>query len=260
MTCKRSDKNSYKSVWTDERREEYSKKFLGENNPRYGVEWTEEQKLSASILKQKQYDEIDGYRHQVGSSNRGVKFSEERIEAMHGHRSSDSYSHPHTEDTKKLIGKKSAAKWTDEFKKSFRKIMEDNGHWIRLEDKEPYDLYYKDANWIGSMMEFLNEEELLALSKFGLFHQISNSKGWVRDHIVPRMVGYEFSLPVQLLRHPANLKFVSHGDNIKKGFVDRKLTETEKRDTIQHLFERIINFDQEWQEHEWCLEFIRSKE
>lgn len=71
---------------------------------------------------------------------------------------------------------------------------------------------------------------------------------------------HQFNLPPQLLRHPANMKFVSHGDNVKKGFLDRKLTEDEKCDTIRHLFERITNFDNEWSEHQWCLEFIRSKE
>jgi hypothetical protein len=50
----------------------------------------------------------------------------------------------------------------------------------------------------------------------------------------------------------------SHGDNVAKGFVDRKLTENEKIAKIEQLKNRIIEFTANWQEHEWCLEYIRN--
>jgi hypothetical protein len=135
--------------------------------------------------------------------------------------------------------------------------MEATGQWLKLEDKDPYDIYYKEANWIGSMIEFFDDESKHLLTEHGLFSH-KNPKGWVRDHIVSRMIGYEFSLPHQLLRHPANLNFISHGDNVAKGFVDRKLTENEKTAKIEQLKNRIIEFTANWQEHEWCLEYIRN--
>lgn len=257
-SCKKADKNSYIFEWTDERRSEYSKKFSGENNPRYGIEWTADQKLNASSIKKQQFANSPEYRHKAGSSNRGVKFSDERIKAMHEHRTAKSYSDPHSEESKRLIGEKSIEKWTDEFRQSFRKIMEDKGYWIRLEDKNPYDIYYQEANWLKSMIEFFSEEEMMALNLHGIFHQSSNSRGWVRDHIVSRLIGYEFELPPQLLRHPANMKFISHAENVRKGFNDRNLTKIEKLNTICLLFDRIQKFQKEWIEHQWCLEFIRK--
>lgn len=256
--CRRADKNSSTTIWTDERRLEYSKKFSGENNPRYGVEWTVEQRLNASIIKTKQFADSPEYRYKAGASNRGVKFDEDRIRRMNENRTPESYSHPHSDESKKLIGKKSAEKWTDEFRLTFRKTMEDRGYWLRIEDKDPYDTYYKESNWIGSMIEFFNPDEIVSLNEFGLFNQYSNSKGWVRDHLVPRMVGYEFELPPQILRHPANMRFLSHAENVSKGFADRKLTKNEKYDTILILFERITKFDKEWSEHQWCLDYIRN--
>jgi hypothetical protein len=234
------------------------KNQTGKNNPNFGNKWTDEQRSQQSSVIHSLYENNPEYRYKSGSANRGVKFSKERINAMHGHRTSESYSHPHTEETKKLIGKLSANKWTDEFKKSYRKTMEENGHWVRLEDKEPYEIYYKESNWIGSMIEFFDEQEKDQLNKFGLFNQYNNTRGWVRDHIVSRMVGFEFRIPPQILRHPANMKFVSHGDNVSKGFVDRRLTENEKYETILALFERILSFEKEWKEHHLCLNYIRN--
>jgi hypothetical protein len=230
----------------------------GANNPNFGNSWSSEQRKIASCLKKKQFADSPEYRYKAGSSNRGVKFDEARIKRMNENRTPESYSHPHSDESKKLIGKKSADKWTAEFKQSYRKIMEDRGYWIRIEDKDPYDIYYKESNWIQSMIEYLNEDEVTSLNKFGLFHQNSNSKGWVRDHFVPRLVGYEFDLPPQIMRHPANMRFVSHSENIKKGFADRKLTKKEKCDTIFLLIEKITNFEKEWAEHQWCLAYIRN--
>ena len=230
----------------------------GSNNSNFGKHWTDEQRLAQSNLKKTQFAENPEYVKEVGKSNRGVKFSPERIKSMHGHRSSDSYSHYHSVETKEKIGQKSKEKWTREFKETHRKLMEEAGHWISLSDKDPYALYYKEANWINSMVEFLTVEEKEKLFEFGIFGK-KNTKGWVRDHIVSRMVGYEFGLPPYLLRHPANLQFISHANNIKKGFCDRRLTKLEKEYTIKELLNRIEEFNLEWNEHSKCIEFIRNK-
>lgn len=235
----------------------YGKNQSGSKNPNFGKKWTDEQRQAGSVLKKEQFKNDPYYAYNCGKSNRGVKFSQARIQAMHGNRDSDSYVHPHSDATKKIIGKKSKAKFTPEYRKKYRQTMEENGQWLRLEDKDPYDIYYKEANWIGSMIEFFDDESKQLLAEHGLFSH-KNPKGWVRDHVVPRMVGYEFSLPLQILRHPANLKFISHGGNVAKGFADRKLTINEKSATIELLKSRILEFTAKWQEHDWCVEYIRN--
>lgn len=230
----------------------------GKNNPNYGNRWTDEQKSIQSDLKVKQYNEIENYRFKAGSSNRGVKFSEERIKKMHENRNPDSYKHPHTENNKKIIGKKSKEKWTDNYKKNHRKIMEDLGHWVPISKTHPYRIYYKESNWIERMIDFFDDVALDRLNKFGIFSK-ANSKGFVRDHIVPRKIGFEFNLPVYILRHPANLQFISHAENISKGFSDRRLTEKEKEVIIKALFERILCFQKFWKEQDICVLFIKER-
>ena len=235
----------------------YSKNQSGENNPNFGKKWTDKQRQAGSSLKKEQFKNDPDYAYKCGKSNRGVKFSKERIQLMHGHRTCSSYIHPHSEETKKIIGAKSKEKFTPEFKQKFRQTMEENGKWVKLEHKDPYDIYYKESNWIGSMIEFFDDDSKKILKECGIFSR-KNSKGWVRDHIVPRMVGFEFSLPPQLLRHPANLKFISHSENVAKGFKDRKLTKNEKVAIIEQLKTKILEFTAPWKEHEWCVEYIRN--
>ena len=257
-TCRMSDKNSYKSEWTDERRAAQSERNKGENNPNYGNTWSDELKQRASEIKKKQFAESAEYRYKAGASNRGKKFTADRIRAMHANRSSDSYRHPHSDETKKVIGKKSKEKWTEEFKQNHRNTMERLGHWIPIADQNPYKQYYKESNWIGSMIEFFNEDALANLKLHGIFSKI-NSKGFVRDHIVPRKVGYEFSLPPFIMRHPANLQFISHAENVKKGFADRRLTQNQKEAIISVLLNNIANFGKEWPEQEVCVKFIKER-
>jgi len=64
---------------------------------------------------------------------------------------------------------------------------------------------------------------------------------------------------VYILRHPANLQFIPHSENVSKGFSDRRLTTEEKEHIIQILLEKIVNFDADWAEQEVCLEYIRNR-
>ena len=79
-----------------------------------------------------------------------------------------------------------------------------------------------------------------------------------RDHIVPRKCGYEMGIPAFILRHPANLQFISHGQNIRKGFADRKLTINEKTVIIEEMFKRIVNYP-DWCEQAVCLEYLENR-
>jgi hypothetical protein len=257
VKCRRADKNSSTSEWTDERRREQSERVSGSNNANYGKLWTEEQKIAGSKLKKEQYHNNAEYRYKVGSSNRGVKFSKGRIKAMHAHRPRESYIRSHDKETREKIGQASRKKWTNEYKKDHRKRMEDLGYWVPIKDADPYDLYYKESNWVSGMIDYLTDAEVARVNIEGLF-SAKNSKGTVRDHIVPRMTGYEFNLPVEIIRHPSNLQLVSHSENISKGFQDRRLTINEKEHTIHLLVERIINFKNKWKEQEKCLQLITS--
>lgn len=240
-----------------------SKKCMGVNrtgsrNPNYGNSWSVGQKQIASVLKKEQFNNNPEYAHTCGKSNRGVKFSKDRIAAMHSHRDSESYKHPHTSETKKVIGQKSKQKWTQEYRAQHRKKMEETGQWVRLEDKDPYDIYYKESNWQSNMIRFFKDDEYEKLNEHGIFSK-HNVNGWVRDHIVPRKVGYEYGLPPYILRHPANLQFISHSKNISKGFADRRLTSEEKEHIINVLLEKILKFEADWAEQEICLDYIRNK-
>lgn len=256
--CRTLDKNSYRSEWTEERRAELSKKFKGENNPNFGKRWTDEQKESASILKKQQYNENQEYRYKVGASNRGVKFSEDRIKKMHQHRTSESYRHYPSEEAKKLISQKSKEKWTDEYREKHRKTMEDLGHWTPKSQIHPYRIYYKESNWTERMIDYFDDQSLENLKLHGIFSK-TNSKGFVRDHIVPRKIGYEFGIPPYIMRHPANLQFISHAENVTKGFLDRKLTFEEKEYIIKSLLERILTFEKSWKEQDTCINFIKER-
>jgi hypothetical protein len=256
--CRNLDKESFKPTWTPERRAAYSAMNKGVNNPNYGKKWTDEQKLAGSELKKQQFAENPEYRHKAGNSNRGKKFSADRIKRMHAHRDPKCYSHPHSAESKKVIGQKSKEKWTPKFKEEFRKTMEANGHWVPKSQLSEYKVYYKEANWIERMIDFFDEQSIDNLNKYGIFSK-NNTKGFVRDHIVPRKIGFEFNLPPYILRHPANVQFISHAKNIAKGFSDRKLTLSEKELIINLLFERILNFKKSWREHDLCVNFIKER-
>jgi hypothetical protein len=256
--CKKEDPDSFRSVWTPERRREYSAKMSGDKNPNFGNKWTAEQRAAGSLLKREQFRNNPEYAYECGKSNRGLKFSKERIRAMHDHRDSNSYTHPHSAETKKIIGIKSKEKFTTEFKEKFRKTMESSGLWVPLDKMDGYKLYYKNANWTKSMVEYFSDNEKLMLIENGIFSK-KNSSGWVRDHIVPRKIGYKHNVPYELLRHPSNLQFISHSDNIKKGFADRRLTLNEECNIIQQLIEKILSFQGSWYEQELCLTLIQER-
>ena len=257
--CRISDKDSYKSEWTPERREQWSKMNRGENNGNYGKKWSAEQRTTFSETKRLQFQENPELAYECGKSNRGIKFDAERIAAMHRNRDSNSYSHPHNIESRKLIGAKSKEKWTDDYKAKHRKKMEDTGHWIPLKDVSPYKLYFKNANWVENMIEYFNPTEIEHFKLYGLFSSKHNPKGYVRDHIVPRKMGYEFGIPEYIMRHPENLQFISHRDNIIKGFSDRKLTGPDKVAIIDALLLKIINYDKLWKEQDQCLTFINER-
>lgn len=117
--CSRKDPKKY--IWTDERRLNL-KDMTGENNPNFNKRWSDEQRQAASERMKQSYIDDPDKAYRSGATNRGKKFSKELVEKMHSHRSKQSYSgRHHTEESRKMIGEKSKAKWTPEYKERHRK-------------------------------------------------------------------------------------------------------------------------------------------
>jgi hypothetical protein len=224
----------------------------GENNPNYGNRWTEEQKKHLSeITKERMKD--PRARYAAGTANRGKKFSEERIRRMHSGRSSDSYSRSHTEETRKLIGEKSAAKWTSEYKEAHRETMIKLGHWVSEEDKLDYAVYFEEADWIRRMWDYCSVEGLSKLREKGIWHYKTNLDGLVRDHAFSRRSGFECGVFPEILRHPANLNLITHRDNVSKA---RSGGRDSDSISLNALFSRITEENWDWEEQDLCVHLV----
>lgn len=257
--CRGADKELSRRAWTAERRAQQSERNSGINNPNYGNTWSANQKQLASESTRERFANNTELRFACGASNRGAKFSPERIKLMHQNRTRESYQHPHSQLIRDKIGIKSKEKWTPEFKEEYRRTMEDKGYWIPVHLQDPYKIYYKEANWLENMISYFSTDEQASLLKYGLFNAKTNSKGWVRDHIVSRKIGYAYDIPPCIINHPANLQFISHSENIKKGFTDSRLTDLEKEHIITTLLNKIENYTNFWQNQNKCITYINER-
>jgi endogenous inhibitor of DNA gyrase (YacG/DUF329 family) len=226
--------------------------MLGDNNPNFQNKWSEKQKIKqAKLIKSKVTDET---RYRSGTANRGKKFSPERIKACHAHRSSKSYSRPHSEQSKKIIGQKSKEKWTESYREKHRQTMESLDYWIPLKNKSDFEIYYKEADWAERMFDLVDcKKQLSLLKKNGVFHNKNNVNGVVRDHMLSRRTGFGFGVFPQILRHPANCQILTAKDNIKKKngrYIDADHL------TIDELFDRIESYAGNWIEQELCIALI----
>lgn len=254
--CKKEDSDFYK--WSDTRKLEYSERMKGEGNNNYGKKWTEEQKELASVRTIENYEKHPEYKILAGNANRGIKFSQDRIRRMTENR--EYVGRPHSESTKKKIGTKSKEKWTSEYLDSHRSRMEALGYWIPRECKSSFELYYEESNWIGNMIEYFSANELENLKLHGMMNVITNTHGYVRDHIFCRVWGYIKGIPACILRHPTNLAFISTRENIQKGFADRSSSDDIIEAKLQELIYKIKNYKGNWIEHIDCMEAIESLE
>lgn len=136
--------------------------------------------------------------------------------------------------------------------------MELNGHWIPLENKTDYEIYFKNADWIEKMFDFITDEkQLYKLKTLKVFNCKTNTKGIVRDHMLSRRTGFEQNIPYQLLRHPCNCQILTHSENIKKK--NGRYTDKDNQ-TINELIKKIETYEKDWMEQEMCLEIIKNYE
>ena len=72
------------------------------------------------------------------------------------------------------------------------------------------------------------------LLKYGRYHPTKNPNGYDGDHLFSRMDGFDNNVPIEIIRHPSNCRFIPHLDNVKKG---RKSTIT-----LDELYKRYNNW------------------
>ena len=217
----------------------------GDNNSNYGKNWTEEQKQKQSEIVKSKVDDV--YRQKAGSGNKGVKFSKERIESMHGHRESSSYSRPHTEAVKNIIGEKSKEKFTEEYKQKQRQKFIELGYWVSDEDKTDFKIYVEHSDWIKPMWDLADKT---LLETVGIFNSKTNRKGLVRDHMLSRKFGFDNGIFPEIIRHPANCQIITHSENSSK---------REKSClTFNQLCSIIELYDKTWEEQVLVLSLINK--
>lgn len=224
----------------------------GKKNPNYGNHWTDEQKAKAGKRIKRSYQNNPRRRWLAGTANRGKKFSSERVAKSHKNRTPESYSRPCSEKAKKIIGEKSAAKWTPEFKKQFRETMVSRGYWTAESDRSDREVYYREANWCARMFDIISPEDTRRLAIFGVWG-FENRNGLVRDHKYSRKSGFTHRVFPELMRHPINCQVITHGENVSKA---QSNTKNSDDITLDQLLETIVSYEKDWKEQGLCIELV----
>lgn len=194
----------------------------------------------------------DEIRKKCGSANKNKVFSEVRRKNMSNAILGHVPYFKMTDDIRAKIGIGSREKFTNEYNIKMRNTMELLGKWIPMNKKNEYSVYAKLANWKHKMFDlsYIENSELL---RFGVFNNKTNILGIVRDHMYSRKSGFENMVFPEILRHPCNCRLITHSDNTK--FAHSNVI-TDDYITVDILFERIIQFEHTWDEHELCLSLI----
>ena len=230
--------------------------MLGKNNPNYNNRWSDNQKQKQSLKIKDNYDKDPTLRYRC--SPKGTKkpnLSKKLKEYYKTHDANMKGKH-HSKKTKLIIGKKSKAKFTKEYKELQRKQYEQKGIWIPLNQKSDYMIYYKESNWIQRMFDIItdsNQQKLL--KEFGIFNSYSNTKGVVRDHMYSRLSGFKNGVFPQILRHPCNCQIILHASNVAKKqnrYID------DDSQTLEELFTKILQYDKIWIEQDICKKLIQD--
>jgi hypothetical protein len=230
-------------------------KFKGKSNPNFGKRWSHEKRKKQSNNIKSRVDDV--YRLNCSKGMKGKTVSEETIEKRKKvllEKVINGWKKPEmTEQTKKLIGEKSAEKFTFEYLMKQRKINEDLGYWIPLDKLEDYKLYRELANWKTLV---LNENIIgIDLLKKGKLKSKDHrgADSLVRDHMFGRKSGFDSQVFPEILRHPANCQIITHSENIKKAKSNKDCVIS-----LDNLFNRILNWNLEYNEHTICLELIEK--
>ena len=231
--------------------------MLGKNNPNYNHKWSDEEKIKQSELVKQRYIERPELK-ELCAVNKGKKLPEtgRKLKEYYKTHPTNFQGRHHSEESKKIIGEKSKAKFTDEFNKKMRKIYEDVGLWIPLEEKEDIEIYYKEANWKQQMFNLIDDEnQIKKLKECGVFNCRTNHNGVVRDHMYSRRSGFDNGVFPEILRHPCNCQILEHKENVKK----KKNYKFDGDDlTLEELFDRILNYKKDWYEQDLVIKLIEE--
>ena len=222
----------------------------GKNNPNFGNRWNDEQREHAAKVTSARM--TPERRAIIGDQHRGKIATHETRQKMSESRTGKSGQSP-TPETREKIGKASAAKFTEEYKKKIRANLEASGAIIPLNEIDDYKLYKKFADWCQRMYDFVtNEAQLDMLASNGVYNSYTNLCGVVRDHVYSRRSGFDEKVFPELLRHPCNLQLLTQSENVRKrhGYRD---CDGQSRVC---LFENIRQFCGDWFEQEICVELI----
>jgi hypothetical protein len=148
----------------------------------------------------------------------------------------------HSSKTKEIIGTKSSAKFTNEFKEEHYYAT---GRWTRPEEKSDLELYNELSFWCKRMWDIIDDTLLI---EHGVWHASKNPNGCVRDHIVSRKFGFDNKVYPEIIRHPANCQILLHKKNSSKG--------PNSDLTLDELFAKIETYDKDWFEHGLVLSLI----
>ena len=259
-----TDPKSHHYCCNEHRALGYKVQLKGENNPNYGHVWNEEQRKHQSEIVIENFKNNPDLRYKCGSTNRGKT----KDNCEHLKRSSEKHkegiasgrinvSHPVSEERKIQIGIEHKIFMNDpKTKIYYRKLWEDRGRWIPLTEKDSIEIYYKEANWIASMFNNCSEDEVKLIKECGIFNQITNSKGVVRDHMYSRKSGFINGVFPEILRHPCNCQIITHAKNVSKAQRGKRYTDNDSQ-TLEELFEKIENYDKPWIEQNICLDKIK---
>lgn len=248
--CK--NKSGHLYPMSEEQKKRFSEMFKGKGNPNYNNRWSDEARKAQSELYLERYKDEDYYKN-FCEANRNRCWTEEGkaslskavSERMKG------TSRVHTEETKRLIGQKSKEKWTEDYKKRHKEKMIELGHYRKDEDKSDYEIYFKEADWIEDMFNYVTDEtQIMLLKTKGKFSRY-NVEGVVRDHMYGRRNGFKNNVPPIIMRHPENCQLITTKENTQKAW------RGDEDISLEDLYEKILYSKLDWCEQEDCIEYIK---
>jgi hypothetical protein len=99
--------------------------------------------------------------------------------------------------------------------------------------------YYDDAcKFKHNVFLYPDEYELDLITNHGFYNNKKNPQGAARDHMYSISEGFKNSIPVEIMKHPANCEVMLQRDNTKK--------RTRCSITIEELYERIAIWDEKY--------------
>ena len=118
-----------------------------------------------------------------------------------------------------------------------RSTREARGSYMKLEDVEPYRIYFNASSFKHGFKTNCEHQSKL-LQEHGVYNKISNKNGCVRDHLLSRRYGFDNNIATWIISHPANCEIVLHSENVRRAWQT-----SDNQITLEELLERIENWN-----------------